>query len=104
MDVAQLLNAFGLAPKIEIVILRLPHMPPSGPRSWCATFCLSICSATESLARSGSVIQQMDVLRHDHVSRDVEAVPVSRALKRLFKDVAGSGRAQKRRSPIAAKS
>jgi len=48
--------------------------------------------------------QQMDVLRHDHVSRDVEAVPVSRALKRLFKDVAGSGRAQKRRSPIAAKS
>jgi hypothetical protein len=47
--------------------------------------------------------QQMNVLGHDHVPRDVKSIPLPRLLESLLEDVAGARRGQKRGASIAAK-
>ena len=59
VDVAQLLDAFRLAPYGKIVIADLPEAREIvSARSFCDVICLSICITTDNFERSGSLISR----------------------------------------------
>ena len=91
MNVAQLLDPLGLGPDIEIVISSLPERPTSP------------APATAGLRPLRFGDQQMNVLRHHHISGDVEPVPLPRSFESSFEDVASRRRTQTRRTPVATK-
>ncbi len=103
MDVTQLFRLLGVAPYVEIVIARLPQRTslrlPQPPRHVLLQH-LQRDRKFRSL-RLGQ--QQMNMLRHDDISGNVETVPFPRVFEGLLKDVSGVRRAQTWRTPIAAK-
>ena len=88
MNVAQLLDPLGLDPDIEIVISSLPERPTSP------------APATAGLRPLRFGDQQMNVLRHHHISGNV---PLPLSLESSFEDVASRRRTQTWRTPVATK-
>lgn len=81
MDVLQFLHVLGCAPHIEIVKAQLPELRSVMPdRTRTALFQYLHCKRRR--AEFGFIDQEMNVLRHDHITDDDKAIPVSN----LFED------------------
>jgi hypothetical protein len=103
MKVPQLLDALSLGPDVEVVIACLPERPalnlPQLPRDILFQH-LQRDRQPRSL-RLGH--QQVNMLRHDHISRNVESILLPRPLQSLLEDVPGSWPPQPSLAPVAAK-
>src|SRR5580704_15119651 len=103
MDVSQLLDALGFAPDIEIVVARLPERPALGLAQLPRNILLEHLQRQRELRSFRLGDEQVNMLRHNHVSGDVEPVPLPRTFESLLKNVAGSRHTQASRPSVAAK-
>ncbi len=94
MDVAQLLNAFGFAPDIEVVITREPERPTLRLAQLPSYVLLEHLQRDRKFRPLRLGYEQVNVFGHDHISRDVDSVPLAYIFQSLFKDVARAGSAQ----------
>jgi hypothetical protein len=101
MNVAQLLDPLGLGPDIEIVISSLPERPTLRLPQLAGNILLQHLQRERELRPLRFGDQQMNVLRHNHISGDVEPVPQPRTLESSFEDVASRRRTQTWRTPAS---
>jgi hypothetical protein len=101
MNIAQLLGLFGVAPYVEIVIARLPEWAALRATKALGYVLLQHlqCHGKFGSLRLGQ--QQMNVLRHDHISGNVKAIPLACIFEGFFEDIAGVRGAQSGRAGIA---
>ncbi len=94
MNVAQLLDAFGFAPHIEVVITREPERPTLRLAQLPRDVLLEHLQRDREFRPLRLGHEKVNVFRHDHISGDVESVPLAYGFQGLFEDVAGAGSAQ----------
>jgi len=88
VHIPQLLDALFFREDVEVVVASLPERTLAPPQRDGELDCL------DDLVEAGLprlVHQQVDVLRHDHVSADDEFVLVPDSLQRVFEEVRGFG-------------
>ena len=103
MDVSQLLDPLSLRPDVEVVVAGLPKRTTLNFAQLPRNILLQHLHRDRQLRPLRLRDQQVNMLGHDHVSRNVKPVPLARPLQRLLKDVAGSRYPQARRALVTAK-
>jgi len=92
MDVAELFNPFAFSPDIKVIKSRLPELAGHGPQLGLARVVSQKPPREAQLQRlhQGREVcplrlaqQQVDVLRHDHISDYDQPVAAANALQRL---------------------
>ena len=101
MNIAQLLGLFGVAPHVEIVVAGLPERAAFGAAQSAGNVLLQHlqCDGKFGSLRLGE--EQVDVLRHDHISGNIKAVPLACVFEGFLKYVAGVRGGQSGRAGIA---
>ncbi len=94
MDVAQLLDAFGLAPDVEVVVTREPEWPTLELAQLPSHVLLEHLERDREFRPLRLGYEQVDVLGHDHISCNVESVPLACIFQSFFEDVPGAGSIQ----------
>jgi len=103
MNIAQLLDALSLGPDVEVVVAGLPERSTLNLAQLPRNILFEHLQCNRKLRPFRFGDQQMNMLWHDHVSRNVEPVPLPCPFQSLLEDVAGSRRPQARRALITAK-
>src|SRR5579863_5122137 len=101
MNIAQLLGLFGVAPHVEIVIAGLPEWAALRAAQALGYVLLQHLQCDGKLGSLWLSQQQMNVLRHDHISGDVKAVPLAGIFEGFLKYVAGVRGGQSGRASVA---
>ncbi len=83
MNVLQLFNPLFFRKHIEVVVARRPERSPRTPQRHRQLQRLQSIRQQPSL---GFADQQMNMLRHYNVTRNIEAVSQARPLQRVFKE------------------
>jgi len=94
VDVAQLLDAFGLAPDVEVVVTREPERSTLELAQLPSHVLLEHLHGDREFRPLRLGYEQVNVLGHDHISCDVESVPLACIFQSLFEDVPGAGSIQ----------
>ena len=104
MNVPQLLNALRLGPDVEVVVARQPKRSTFNFAQLPRNILLQHLQRNRELRSFRLGDQQMNVLGHDYISGDVEAIPFSRLFQILLEEIPSARRAQARLAPIGTKS
>ncbi len=102
MYVADLLDALGLSPNVEVIVPSLPERSAFNLAQLLCNILLKHLERNRKLRSIRFCHQQMDVLWHDYISSDVESVPFSGPFQGLLEDVTCPWCSQAGRPSIAA--
>src|SRR5690348_5843451 len=101
MDITKLFCLLGVAPHIEIVVAGLPERATLRATQAPGNVLLQHLQRDGKFGSLRLSQQKMNVLRHDHVSGNVKAIPLAGIFKGFFKQVASVRGGQSGRASIA---
>lgn len=101
MNITQLFGLPGVAPHVEIVVAGLPERAALRATQALGYVLLQHLQCDGKFGSLGLSQEQMDVLRHDHISGNIKAVPLACIFESFLKYVAGVRGGQSGRAGIA---
>src|SRR5579862_3003652 len=102
MNITQLFGLLGVTPHIEIVVTGLPERAALRATQALGDILLQHLQCDGKFGSLRLSQEQMNVLRHDHISCNVKAIPLACIFEGFLKGIAGVRGAQSGRAAIAA--
>jgi hypothetical protein len=96
VDVPQLLDSFGVAPYVEVVITRLPERRSFYHTKFARGILLKHLQRDGQFAALRFTDQQVDMFRHDDIAAHEESIPMAGFFQGLEKTIAGTWSSEQR--------